>query len=89
MADPEGCRRLSASSNLPQLIRYLRNAISHFNIEFLADGAGRLSGLRVWNVDQKRRTTRTAELSESDLDEIAHRFISLILREQQTGEGAV
>lgn len=70
--------------NLRQLIRYLRNAISHFNIEFLADQRGQLAGLRVWNVDPRsNRTTWKAELSESDLDEIAHRFVAMILRESR------
>ena len=68
--------------NLRQLIRYLRNAISHFNVEFLADGSGQIAGLIVWNIDPRsHRTTWKAKLSVSDLDAIAHRFIALILRE--------
>lgn len=71
-------------SNLRQLVRHLRNAISHFNVEFFADGSGQIAGLIVWNVDPRsNRTTWKARLSVSDLDAIAHRFIALILREPQ------
>lgn len=69
-------------SSLRQLVRQLRNAISHFNVEFFADGSGQIAGLIVWNVDPRsNRTTWKARLSVSDLDAIAHRFIALILRE--------
>ena len=69
-------------SNLRQLVRHLRNAISHFNIEFFADGSGQIAGLIVWNVDPRsKRTTWKARLLVSDLDAIAHRFIALILKE--------
>ena len=37
-------------SDLNQLIRYLRNAIAHFNIEFIGDGQRQLAVLRVWNM---------------------------------------
>ena len=68
--------------NLRQLVRHLRNAISHFNVEFFADSSGQIAGLIVWNVDlRSNRTTWKARLSVSDLDAIAHRFIALILRE--------
>lgn len=66
--------------NLRQLVRYLRNAISHFNIEFFTDDTGHIAGLYVWNID-KKVTTWKAKLSVSDLDAIAHRFIALILKE--------
>ncbi len=73
--------------NLRQLVRYLRNAISHFNVEFFADGSGRLAGLVVWNVDPRsNKTTWKARLTVDDLDKIAHRFIALVLRE---GENVV
>ncbi len=72
-------------SNLRQLVRHLRNAISHFNVEFFSDGAGQIAGLVVWNVDPRsKRTTWKARLSVSDLDAIAHRFIALILQEPQS-----
>ncbi len=69
-------------TNLRQLVRHLRNAISHFNVEFFPNHSGQIAGLVVWNVDPRsNRTTWKAKLSVSDLDAIAHRFIALILRE--------
>jgi hypothetical protein len=69
-------------SNLRQLIRYLRNAISHFNIEFYTEASDQIAGLIVWNVDPRtQKVTWKAKLSVEDLDNIAHRFIAMILRE--------
>ncbi len=69
-------------SDLRQLVRYLRNAISHFNVRFLAEDSGQIVGLEVWNVEPRNnRKTWKARLSVSDLNAIAHRFIALILRE--------
>lgn len=70
-------------SDLRQLVRHLRNAISHFNVEFFSDGSDQIAGLIVWNVEPRsNRTTWKARLSVSDLDAIAHRFIALILHER-------
>jgi hypothetical protein len=64
-------------SDLRQLIRYLRNAIAHFNVQFLGDGQGQIRGLRVWN---EKRSVKTweAELSVDDIRGIAERFITLL-----------
>ncbi|MBI4963386.1 MAG: hypothetical protein HY913_08915 [Desulfomonile tiedjei] len=66
--------------DLNQLIRYLRNAIAHFNIEFIGDGQDQLHLLRVWNVWRGKKTWE-AELSVTDLRGIAERFIELLMRE--------
>ena len=66
--------------DLNQLIRYLRNAVAHFNIEFLADGQGQISGLRVWNQWRGKITWR-AELSLAEIEELVNRFFALILDE--------
>jgi hypothetical protein len=68
--------------NLRELIRYLRNAIAHFNIAFLADANQQIIGVRVWNTPPRsRKKTWEAELSMSDLRSIAERFTALILRD--------
>ena len=76
-------------SNLKQLIKYLRNAIAHFNIKFIGDGRREISLLRVWNIDPRNdKKTWEAELSVDDLRKIAYRFIDLLLEEfppQQKG----
>jgi hypothetical protein len=68
--------------NLRQLIRNLRNAVSHFNIEFYTEGGEQIAGLTVWNTKPRtRQVTWKATLSISELDIIVHKFITLILRD--------
>jgi len=72
-------------SDLNQLIRYLRNAIAHFNIKFIGDAHNEIHILRVWNVDPRsRRKTWEAELSVDDLRKIANRFTDLLLEKPHT-----
>lgn len=67
-------------SDLRQLIRYLRNAISHFNIQFIGNGANEIRVLRVWNTDPRNeRMTWQAELSVADLRKIALMFSDLLI----------
>ena len=81
--------------DLNQLIRYLRNAIAHFNIKFVGDGQNNIAGIRVWNMapvkDKNGRMQRDsegriiarknweAELGVAELRGIAERFIDLLL----------
>jgi len=83
-------------ADLRTLIRYLRNAVAHFNIEFLVDAHLEIVGLRVWNerwdaIRKAKNKTWEAELSLVDLEAITQRFIEL-LREQRVlprrGRGA-
>jgi hypothetical protein len=69
--------------DLRELVRFLRNAISHFNIEFVPGPKGEISGLRVWNKETRRpyKTKWKAELSVGDLEKITTRFIALLLKE--------
>jgi hypothetical protein len=69
--------------DLNQLIRYLRNAITHFNIKFIGDGQNEIEVLRVWNEDRGRKTWE-AVLSVSDLRGITERFIEFLLDEDET-----
>lgn len=70
--------------NLNQLIRYLRNAIAHFNIQFVGDGRNEVSVLRVWNENPNGVKTWEAELSVTDLRGITERFIRLLLDEKSS-----
>jgi len=81
--------------DLNQLIRYLRNAVAHFNIQFIDDGRGNIAVLRVWNMapvrDQDGKQMRDskgkaierknweAELGVNELRGIANRFIDMLL----------
>ena len=67
--------------DLRDLIRYLRNAIAHFNVEFLADGRGQITGLQVWN-EWQREITWKARLSLHDIELITEKFLDLLLQEQ-------
>lgn len=67
---------------LADLMRYLRNAVAHFNIEFLAP-SGQIEGIRVWNTRKDKKTntkkkTWCAELPLRDLEMIADRFVEMI-----------
>jgi hypothetical protein len=67
--------------NLRQLIRMLRNGVSHCNIEFIADAKNQLTGLRIWNYERGSSANPKnweAELSIKDLRSIAFRFIELM-----------
>ena len=65
-----------------QLIKFLRNAIAHFNIEFIADESREMTGLRLWNtVSPSEKKTREAELSLSDFRGIAERLTDLLLED--------
>ena len=70
--------------HLRELVRYLRNAIAHFNIEFISNSDRQISGVRLWNTDPRTNTkTWEAELNPEDLRNIAERFTDLILRESR------
>jgi HEPN pEK499 p136 len=79
---PKVRRGADRVNNLNQLIRYLRNAIAHFNIEFVGDGRNQVSVLRVWNETPNGVKTWEAELSVTDLRGITERFIRLLLNEK-------
>jgi hypothetical protein len=71
-------------SVLRELVRYLRNAVAHFNVEFTVGENQQISGLKVWNYDpRRRRTTWKAELTLEQIEDITERFLD-ILRAEQT-----
>lgn len=68
---------------LKQLMRMLRNGITHCNVEFLAGPDMQITGLTIWNSVEDRNTghnrrTWQAELTIADLRDIAFQFIELI-----------
>jgi len=65
-------------NNLRGLARYLRNGIAHFNLQFLSDTTGRITGLRIWNVRVGGRRDWTAQLSVADLRFVAMRFVDML-----------
>lgn len=64
---------------LQELLRYLRNGVSHFNIEFTMNHDGNLSGIRVWNIPEHSKICDwKAELKLEELKLIVYKFIELI-----------
>lgn len=85
---PEISGRFSPPADLQELIRYLRNAIAHFNVNFLGDQDDRIQGLRLWNsVPGREKKTWEAEFKLRELRSIAERFVALVLAETGHSRG--
>jgi hypothetical protein len=68
--------------DLRELVRYLRNAITHCNLEFLSDVREQISGLRVWNTNLRDgQITWKARLTLEDIEKITDNFIQLLLED--------
>lgn len=78
---PQVCGGFPQVSDLRMLMRYLRNAIAHFNIEFIADENKNIAGLRVWNTPPGKAINWKAEMGILELRGIVERFIQLLLEE--------
>lgn len=81
--------RYTQVTNLKQLIRYMRNAVAHFNIEFIADRQHTIQKIRVWNTRMESRAALgttgrmlhrnwEAELNIEELRTITMKFIDLM-----------
>ena len=66
-------------SDLKQLVRYLRNGIAHFNLQFTATN-GHVDGLIIWNEKPNGKKTWEAELKIEELEGIVERFTQLLLK---------
>jgi hypothetical protein len=62
--------------SLGDLIRLMRNAIAHGNIEFLPGSVGEIRALRIWNMERDRRNWG-ALISVSDMRSFLHRFVAI------------
>jgi len=70
-------------ANLRQFVRFVRNGISHGNVEIL--GQGKISGVRIWNTNSKVRNWE-ADISEDDLGKLLRAFVTImtpILRQHE------
>lgn len=63
--------------NSRELIRFLRNAITHCDLRFEADDAREIRGLRVWNKNRGRKTTE-AKLTIADLRKLLCKLAELM-----------
>jgi len=65
--------------DLRELIRYLRNAIAHFNIEFYDEGTNKIKGIIVWNTPPGSDIENwRAKMSIKELESITEKFLALI-----------
>ena len=69
-------------SDLNQLVRYLRNAVAHFNIEFISDNGRQIQGIVVWNKNPREGGIDwKAELTLSEIETITDKFIDLLTKD--------
>jgi len=73
-------------ADLHELMRYLRNAVTHFNIKF-TEQSGKITGVRVWNSKPNGVVNWKTELSMQDLESITRRFCDLLDEKLQQGKG--
>lgn len=67
-------------SDLRQLVRVLRNAVAHYNLEFEPSQKNEIKRLILWNTRPgSREVTWKASLSVSDLESITQKFVELLL----------
>ncbi|MDO8283194.1 MAG: HEPN family nuclease [Thermodesulfovibrionia bacterium] len=69
------------AKDLKELARYLRNGISHFNLDFTSSG-GHVNGLIIWNKDNGRigKITWKATLTIKELEDIVSKFTDLLIK---------
>lgn len=66
--------------NLRQLVRMLRNAVTHCNLEFEPGVDNEIEALTVWNTEPRTgKVTWKARLAVADLDAITTKFVALLL----------
>ena len=66
--------------NLNELMRYMRNAIAHCNIEFISNSEDQLESIKIWN-ENRNRIIWKATLGLKELESLLDKFIELILEE--------
>lgn len=68
----------SSCNNLRDLMRYLRNAVAHFQIKFIADETtNQITGLELWNIRRNEENWRI-QLTIEELRSITYLFLDLI-----------
>jgi len=78
--EPKVLGEFEQVANLKELIRYLRHAIAHFNIQFIGDSENQIRRLRVWNINPKSgKKTWQSELSVDDLKKISKKFSGMLI----------
>lgn len=76
---PQVAAEYSDVDNLRTLIRYVRNAISHFHIKFLTDSTDQISGLTIWNEDRFGNKSWEGHFSLGELESFSNKFVDLLI----------
>lgn len=63
-------------NSLGDLVRLMRNALAHGNVEFLPGASDEIQALRLWNIDRGRRTWG-AVVTVKEMRAFLMRFIAL------------
>jgi hypothetical protein len=79
-AIPEVKGSFPQAKNLRELIRYMRNTIAHFNLDFIYS-ENSISGLALWNCRRDLKTWQV-EMGLEQLKDIAFRFIDLLVKQE-------
>lgn len=80
--------KLKLHNNFSQLITHVRNGFSHNCFSLNGDTDGNIVGVTIWNIPPNKTNTCEnrswqATISEEQLKELAHLFISYICKELQ------
>ncbi len=75
---PEVRPGYNQAKTLKQLLRFMRNGITHFNVEFLPDHNNEIVGIVIWNNRPNGTTNWKAELPLEQIEAISLRFIDLL-----------
>ena len=65
--------------NLNQLVRYLRNAITHCNIKFIPDADRQITGLELWNENERDGVITWKAIVSINVEMITEKFTALLL----------
>lgn len=80
---PEVRPGLTEAKDLRDFLSLMRNAIAHFNLEFVPNEKNEITGLKVWN-KRKGQKTWQVELSLEQMEIISLRFIELLTEQTES-----
>lgn len=83
---PEVHPSFTEPENLKRFLGYMRNAIAHFNLEFVPNEKNEIVGLKVWNekkVGNRKVKTWEVRLTLEQMEEISLRFIDLLANKKE------
>lgn len=73
--------------HLQDLVRLMRNALAHGNMELIPDRQGNINGIRLWNLNKQDKVTWATQIDTFNLDQFLRRFVKEMLRIDNEMEG--